>query len=41
MLRLMVEAGEEPQAALTRLRGLRPCAVETDAQYEWAANPPP
>jgi protein-tyrosine phosphatase len=41
VLRLMVEAGEQPPAALARLRAVRPCAVETDAQYEWAANPPP
>ncbi|MFN3208945.1 MAG: protein-tyrosine phosphatase family protein [Roseovarius sp.] len=35
-LRLMVEAGEEPDAALQRLRAVRPCAVETDAQLKWA-----
>lgn len=35
-LRLMIESGEMPQAALTRLRGVRPCAVETDAQGIWA-----
>lgn len=35
-LRLMIEAGEAPDAALTRLRGVRPCAVETDAQQAWA-----
>jgi protein-tyrosine phosphatase len=35
-LRLMLAAGEEPTAALTRLRTLRPCAVETDAQLAWA-----
>ena len=35
-LRLMVEAGEAPQAALTRLRAVRPCAVETEAQGIWA-----
>lgn len=35
-LRLMVEAGEDPQAALARLRAVRPCAVETDAQMAWA-----
>ncbi|MBH1973626.1 MAG: protein phosphatase [Rhodobacteraceae bacterium] len=38
-LRLMVEAGEDADAALIRLRGLRPCAVETDDQYLWARNP--
>lgn len=35
-LRLMIAAGEEPDAALTRLRRVRPCAVETDAQLDWA-----
>ena len=38
-LRLMVEAGEDPDAALIRLRGVRPCAVETDEQFRWASNP--
>ena len=37
-LRLMVEAGEEADAALLRLRDVRPCAVETDAQRAWAAS---
>ena len=36
LLRLMVEAGEAPDLALTRLRAARPCAVETEAQYAWA-----
>lgn len=36
-LRLMVEAGEGPAAALERLRGVRPCAVETPEQFQWAA----
>lgn len=36
MLRLMIAAGEAPDAALARLRGIRPCAVETDAQMVWA-----
>ena len=36
MLRLMIEAGEAPEAALARLRAVRPCAVETDAQMRWA-----
>ena len=40
VLRLMVELGEAPEAALPRLRAARPCAVETDAQYDWAASPP-
>ena len=35
-LRLMIDAGEEPDAALARLRAVRPCAVETEAQMEWA-----
>jgi len=35
-LRLMVMAGEAPDAALTRLRAVRPCAVETAAQMDWA-----
>ncbi len=35
-LRLMVEMGEPGQGALHRLRQVRPCAVETDAQMAWA-----
>ena len=35
-LRLMIEAGEDPDAALARLRAARPGAVETDAQDAWA-----
>ncbi|WP_019954483.1 protein-tyrosine phosphatase family protein [Yoonia vestfoldensis] len=35
-LRLMIAAGEEADPALNRLRALRPCAVETDAQFAWA-----
>lgn len=35
-LRLMIAAGEGADAALTRLRALRPCAVETPAQLDWA-----
>jgi hypothetical protein len=31
-----VEAGETPGAALARLRAVRPCAVETEAQLAWA-----
>lgn len=38
VLRLMVETGEAPEAALARLRAVRPCAVETGAQYDWAAG---
>lgn len=35
-LRLMITAGEEPGEALDRLRAVRPCAVETEAQMAWA-----
>lgn len=41
VLRLMVEAGEAAEAALLRLRAVRPCAVETAAQFEWAAGVEP
>ena len=37
-LRLMIEAGEEPATALGRLRSVRPCAVETEAQMAWACQ---
>lgn len=37
-LRLMVEAGEAPRAALARLRAARPGTVETEAQYRWACQ---
>lgn len=40
VLRLMVEAGEAPEAALHRLRAVRPCAVETEAQFRWAGGGP-
>ena len=36
VLRLMIGAGEGPDTALARLRAIRPCAVETDAQLAWA-----
>ncbi len=36
-LRIMVELGEPADAALARLRAVRACAVETDAQFDWAA----
>jgi hypothetical protein len=36
VLRLMIAAGEHPDLALARLRETRPCAVETDAQMDWA-----
>ena len=35
-LRLMIEAGEDPAAALLRLRATRPGTVETPAQQRWA-----
>ncbi len=35
-LRVMIAAGDAPDAALARLRALRPCAVETSAQMRWA-----
>ncbi len=38
VLRLMVEAGEDPATALTRLRAARPCAVETPDQLSWASQ---
>jgi protein-tyrosine phosphatase len=37
-LRLLVERGEEPAAALTRIRAVRPGAVETEAQRAWAVS---
>lgn len=37
-LRLMIEAGEDADAALARLRAVRPGAVETDEQMHWARN---
>ncbi|MDA5092572.1 protein phosphatase [Aliiroseovarius sp. KMU-50] len=39
LMRLMVELGEAPDEALARLRAVRPCAVETQAQQDWAAAP--
>lgn len=38
VLRLMVECGEEAGPALTRLRTVRPCAVETEDQRRWATE---
>lgn len=35
-LRIMIDAGEDPASALARLRNVRPCAIETDAQMQWA-----
>ena len=37
-LRLLVERGEAPEAALKRIRAVRPGAVQTDGQYRWAAS---
>ena len=39
LLRLMVEAGEDVDPALERLRDVRDCAVEVDQQKAWAAIP--
>lgn len=36
VLRIMRAAGEEAEPALTRLRQIRPCAIETEAQMAWA-----
>jgi len=38
VLRLLVELGEDSDAALARLRAVRPCAVETEGQLEWARS---
>ncbi len=38
VLRILVEMGEEPEAALARVRAVRPCAVETEAQALWASK---
>jgi protein-tyrosine phosphatase len=40
-LRLMIEAGDPPAEALAHLRRVRPCAVETQAQMDWAITPTP
>lgn len=39
LMRLMVEAGEEADPALERLRDARPCAVQSETQRAWAAIP--
>lgn len=39
LLRILVERGENPEAALSRLRAVRPGAVETPAQLAWASAP--
>jgi hypothetical protein len=38
VLRILVEMGEEPEAALARVRAVRPCAVETETQALWASK---
>jgi len=39
VLRLMIECGERPERALTRLRAVRPGAIETPEQMQWAYGP--
>ena len=39
VLRLMIECGERPDLALARLRAVRPCAIETPEQMQWAYGP--
>jgi predicted protein tyrosine phosphatase len=39
LMRLMVEAGEDADPALARLRDVRSCAVEAKEQRIWAAAP--
>ena len=39
VLRIMIEFGEDPEEALERLRKIRPCAVETEGQENWAKLP--
>jgi hypothetical protein len=36
VLRVMIAAGEDADAALLRLLTVRPFAIETDAQMQWA-----
>lgn len=36
IVRILVEMGEQPDMALGRLRAVRGCAVETEAQMNWA-----
>jgi protein-tyrosine phosphatase len=38
-LRLMIAGGEAAKPALDRLRALRACAIETEAQMAWALRP--
>ena len=39
VLRIMIDFGEDPDEALERLRKIRPCAVETEDQENWAKLP--
>ena len=34
--RMLIKTGEDEDIALKRLRKVRPCAIETDAQLQWA-----
>lgn len=36
IVRILVDMGEPPELALGRLRAVRACAVETEAQMDWA-----
>ncbi len=36
VLRFLIQFGEDPEKALERLRVIRPCAIETLAQENWA-----
>lgn len=38
IVRILVEMGEEPEVALARLRAVRECAVETEAQLHWVKS---
>ena len=38
VMRLLVERGMLAEDAVSRIRSIRPGAVETDAQYAWAAD---
>jgi len=38
VLALLIALGEDAEAALTRLRFARPCAIETQDQLAWAKN---
>ncbi|KAB7610366.1 hypothetical protein F9L33_13775 [Amylibacter sp. SFDW26] len=39
LLKLLVSQGEAPETALARIRAVRPHAVETKEQYNWAIKP--